>query len=51
MVDLVVETDCGYDPDDFFALCYLVAAGANQRCITVTPRDRDQLAVVRFFCR
>jgi inosine-uridine nucleoside N-ribohydrolase len=49
-VDLIVETDCGHDPDDFFTLCYLVAAGVNLRCITVTPGDRDQLAIVRFFC-
>jgi pyrimidine-specific ribonucleoside hydrolase len=49
-VDLIVETDCGHDPDDFFTLCYLVAAGVNLRCITVTPGDRDQLAIVRLFC-
>jgi pyrimidine-specific ribonucleoside hydrolase len=49
-VDLIVETDCGHDPDDFFTLCYLVAAGVNLRCITVSPGDRDQLAIVRFFC-
>lgn len=49
-MDLIVETDCGHDPDDFFTLCYLVAAGVTLRCITVTPGDRDQLAVVRLFC-
>jgi inosine-uridine nucleoside N-ribohydrolase len=49
-MDLIVETDCGHDPDDFFTLCYLVAAGVNLRCVTVTPGDRDQLAVVRLFC-
>lgn len=49
-MDLIVETDCGHDPDDFFTLCYLVAAGVNIRCIAVTPGDLDQLAVVRLFC-
>ena len=48
-MDLIVETDCGHDPDDFFTLCYLVAAGVNLRCINVTPGDRDQLAIVRLF--
>lgn len=49
-MDLIVETDCGHDPDDFFTLCYLVAAGVNLRCIAVSPGDRDQLAIVRLFC-
>lgn len=49
-MDLIVETDCGHDPDDFFTLCYLAAAGVNIRCIAVTPGDQDQLAVVRLFC-
>jgi len=49
-MDLIVETDCGHDPDDFFTLCYLAAAGVFIRCITVTPGDRDQLAVLRLFC-
>jgi len=29
-VDLIVETDCGHDPDDLFTLCYLVAAGVSR---------------------
>jgi pyrimidine-specific ribonucleoside hydrolase len=49
-MDLIVETDCGHDPDDFFTLCYLVSAGVNIRCIVVTPGDLDQLAIVSFFC-
>ena len=28
MTDLIVETDLGHDPDDFFALCYLAAAAS-----------------------
>ncbi len=44
-MDLIVETDLGHDPDDFFTLCYLAAAGARLRAIAVVPGDRDQLAV------
>jgi len=47
MTDLIVETDVGHDPDDFFAVCYLAGAGVNIRAITVVPGDRDQLAVAR----
>ncbi len=46
-MDLIVETDLGHDPDDFFALCYLAAAGVRLRAIAVVPGDRDQLAVAR----
>jgi inosine-uridine nucleoside N-ribohydrolase len=47
-VDLIVETDCGHDPDDFFTLCYLMAAGVNLRCITVTPGDSRCHAVAHY---
>ncbi|MBJ6764859.1 nucleoside hydrolase [Myxococcaceae bacterium JPH2] len=50
-MDLIVETDLGRDPDDFFALLYLVAAGARIRAITLSPGDKDQVAVARFLCR
>src|SRR4051812_27560323 len=49
-MDLIVETDIGHDPDDFFAICYLVAAGVKIRAIVVTPGDKDQLAVVNLLC-
>jgi inosine-uridine nucleoside N-ribohydrolase len=45
MTDLIVETDLGHDPDDFFTLCYLAAAGVRIRAICVVPGDRDQLAI------
>jgi pyrimidine-specific ribonucleoside hydrolase len=45
MRDLIIETDLGHDPDDFFAICYLAATGARIRAITVVPGDPDQLAV------
>jgi len=50
-MNLIVETDIGHDPDDFFALCYLIEAGINIRCITVVPGDPDQLAIVNFLCK
>src|SRR5687768_14361486 len=46
-MDVIVETDLGRDPDDFFALCYLVDAGATLRAITISPGDRDQVAVAK----
>jgi pyrimidine-specific ribonucleoside hydrolase len=49
-MDLIVETDIGRDPDDFFAICYLVAAGINIRAITISPGDQDQVAVAKFLC-
>jgi inosine-uridine nucleoside N-ribohydrolase len=49
-MDVIVETDIGHDPDDFFALCYLIAAGVKVRGVLVVPGDPDQIAVVRFLC-
>ncbi|MFO0609898.1 MAG: nucleoside hydrolase [Polyangiales bacterium] len=46
-MDLIVETDLGRDPDDFFALCYLVDAGVKLRAVVISPGDRDQVAVAR----
>ncbi len=50
-MNLIVETDLGRDPDDFFALCYLAYAGVDIRAITITPGDPDQIAVARMFCK
>ena len=47
MTDLIVETDLGHDPDDFFTLCYLAAVGVRIRAICIVPGDPDQLAVAR----
>lgn len=46
-MDLIVETDLGRDPDDFFALCYLHSAGYSIRAILISPGDQDQVAVAR----
>ncbi len=50
-VDLIVETDLGHDLDDFLALCYLVAAGARIRAITVVPGHPYQIALGRLLAR
>jgi pyrimidine-specific ribonucleoside hydrolase len=46
--ELIVETDIGHDPDDFFALCYLFSAGVDIRAILLTPGDESQVAIVKF---
>jgi pyrimidine-specific ribonucleoside hydrolase len=51
MTDLIVETDLGHDPDDFFTLCYLAGVGIRLRAVCVVPGDRDQLAVARLIVR
>jgi inosine-uridine nucleoside N-ribohydrolase len=51
MLDLIVETDLGHDPDDFFTLCYLAGVGVRIRAICVVPGDRDQLAVARMLVK
>lgn len=50
-MDLIVETDIGHDPDDFFALSYLIAAGVNIRTILISPGDPDQIAIAKFLCK
>lgn len=51
MVNLIIETDMGHDPDDFFAICWLAAIGVNIRAITLVPGDADQIALVRLLQR
>lgn len=50
-MNLIIETDIGRDADDFFALCYFVAAGAKIKAITITPGDSDQVAVAKFLLK
>ena len=50
-MDLIIETDIGHDPDDFFAICYLIAAGVNVKAILVSPGDPDQIAIARLITR
>ena len=46
-MNLIVETDIGHDPDDLFALCYLIATGVNIKALLVHPGDPDQIAVAK----
>jgi inosine-uridine nucleoside N-ribohydrolase len=50
-MNLIIETDIGHDPDDFFALCYLASAGVDIRGIMICPGDPDQIAIARLFCK
>jgi inosine-uridine nucleoside N-ribohydrolase len=50
-IEIIVETDLGHDPDDFFALCYLHAAGVKIKALLVGPGDPDQIAIAKFFCK
>ena len=50
-MDLIIETDIGHDPDDFFAISYLIASGVNVRCILISPGDPDQIAIAKFLCK
>jgi inosine-uridine nucleoside N-ribohydrolase len=45
---LIIETDIGHDPDDFFALCYFFSAGIDIKTILITPGDESQIAIVDF---
>jgi inosine-uridine nucleoside N-ribohydrolase len=51
MIDLIIETDLGHDPDDFFTICYLAGVGVRIRAMCVVPGDRDQLAVARLLVK
>ena len=48
---LIVETDIGHDPDDFFALCYLFSAGVDIKTILISPGDESQIAIVEFLLK
>lgn len=49
-MELIIETDIGHDPDDLFAICYLISAGVDIKAITVVPGDLDQIAILRLIC-
>ncbi len=48
MKDLIIETDLGRDPDDLWAILYLISTGVQIRAITVAPGDPDQIAIASF---
>lgn len=49
-MNLIIETDLGGDPDDFFALLYLISAGVNIRTIALSPGYPNQVAIARMIC-
>lgn len=51
MNPLIIETDLGRDPDDFFAICYLIGAGVKIEAMFVTPGDPDQIAIGKFLSK
>jgi inosine-uridine nucleoside N-ribohydrolase len=50
-MNLIIETDIGRDPDDFFCLCYLLASGIDIKAITIFPGDEEQIALTRLICK
>ncbi|HOY32201.1 MAG TPA: hypothetical protein PKW80_10015 [Bacteroidales bacterium] len=50
-MNLIIETDLGCDPDDFYAICYIISAEINVRAITIYPGDNDQMAFVKWLLR
>lgn len=48
---LIVETDLGRDPDDFFALCYFMQAGVDIQLVCVQPGDPDQIGFAKAFLK
>jgi inosine-uridine nucleoside N-ribohydrolase len=49
-MNIILETDLGGDPDDFFAFCYLASAGVNVKGIVVTPAHPFQVKLMRMIC-
>ena len=48
MNNIIIETDLGHDPDDYFAILYLIATGKNIPALFINPGDPDQIAIARF---
>ena len=48
MKKIIIDTDLGHDPDDFFAICYLSAIGVKIDAIVLSPGDLDQIAFANF---
>jgi pyrimidine-specific ribonucleoside hydrolase len=42
---LVIETDLGCDPDDFFTICWLIGQGVEIDAITIVPGAPNQIAI------
>jgi inosine-uridine nucleoside N-ribohydrolase len=46
--DLIIETDIGRDPDDLWALLYLLSTGCRPHAVVISPGDKDQVAIASF---
>lgn len=44
---MIIETDIGNDPDDFFTLCYLAAAGIKIDAVVIVPGGPGQVAITK----
>lgn len=51
MKKIVIETDIGQDPDDLFALLYLLSADVDIKAVVVSPGDAFQVAITRFLLK
>lgn len=47
-MSLIIETDLGHDPDDLFAILWLIAAGIDISAIVITPGNPDQIRMAEF---
>ncbi len=50
-MSILIETDIGQDPDDLFALLYLLSSGADIKAIVLSPGDSFQVAITRFLLK
>lgn len=47
----IIDTDLGHDPDDLFAISYLILAGYSISHICLTPGSPYQVQLARMICR
>lgn len=50
-MELIIETDLGRDPDDFFAIIYLLQTGIDISLICIQPGDPDQIGFGKAFLK
>lgn len=41
---MIIETDLGHDPDDFFTICLMIYKGVRISSLCIVPGDSDQIA-------
>jgi len=45
---MIIETDIGHDPDDLFAILWLIAIGQKIDAITISTGSKHQILLVNF---